>query len=305
MKAIKFRFIALVGVISLILLCSNKNVPYQGDRNDLKLRPNLPFLYAEIYSVEIFTNLNMPGKITLYGAHGEKGKTLRTLRYKNITDAVENRYRLPKNIIMSIIMCETGGVDLLPNALGDGGYGISHIQSGTAKDFGLKVYQDCGAVVCNGKDSRSCRLEGGGLANHSALLKDFILKCDFDKKILINYDERLHPILNLDAVGRILAYYMNSSTLEGLSPLEYAVMKYCGESNYKNGYKLKLDRYMKLFQDKVYLSSVRKEFNDLNPNLLISGKKANFESFLKYHWIQNYNYGLAEYVEESNYFREM
>ncbi len=193
-------------------------------------------------------------------------------------------------------MEESNGVDLLPNGLGDGGFGLCHMQSVNAKDFGLKVYENCNAMVCNGKDRRSCRVNAQK-ANHAKGLKDLIVNNSYNRKKVITYDDRLHPIKNIDAVGRMLMFFMNQKPIGKLDPLQSAICRYAGSYNYK-AYWRDIQINMKLLNDLDFRDQVEAKFNKYNPTLLINGKSGNFDTYIKVSQQQNHNYGLEEYVKQ-------
>lgn len=238
-------------------------------------------------------NLVLPGETTKYGAVGYIGKFSRGLRFKDITDAVEDRYNLPRGIIFGMMIEESSGMDLLPNALGDGGFGLCHMQASTASEFGMKIYKNCHSLICNGKDRRSCKTNGR-LLNHAKDLSDFIQENKNDRVALLGADDRLHIIKNLDAVGRMLASHMDGPQINGIGPLRTAIYRYAGETNYKQ-YWRDVRHNMSLLEDPKFIASVEKKFNELNQNLLIDGKKGNWQSYLKVFNKMNDNYGLTEY----------
>ena len=301
----KKKLVVIISVPFLLLVClyfvlnqkkdnlkiekvAEKHIRSYGYRTDV---PTLSF--RQIYNDPILVHLNMfetPGR---FGVEHDDAKVLRALRFKNVTDAVEDRYNLPRNVILAMVIKESNGIDLLPNGLGDGGFGLCHMQPLLAVEFGLRTFKNCNSMVCNGKDKRSCTRFGIKL-NHAKDLKDLIESKSFNRKLLISYDDRLHPILNLDAVGRMLSCYMDGKPIKGLGPLRTAVCRYAGSHNYEK-YWSKVLYYVDLLEDKDFMSKLESKFNNLNQKLLIDGKPANFDSYLSVFQKQNYNYGLEEY----------
>ncbi len=257
------------------------------------------FSYKEIYKDIEFKNLTVPGTITKWGVEGTANKFIRALRFKDITDAVEDRYNLPRGIIFAMMLEESNGIDLLPNGRGDGGFGLSHIQPAVAVDFSLKVYCNCPSMVCNGKDSRSC-VVNGKKQNHAKKLADLLEKYKKDRKELIQYDDRLHPIKNLDAVGRMLACYMDGPRIKGLGPFRTAIRRYAGKYNYE-AYWRDVKKTMNLLEDKKFMESVTVAFEKENKSLLINGKKGTFNLYIKESQKMNDNYGLQEYKKLPKY----
>lgn len=131
-------------------------------------------------------------------------------------------------------------------------------------------------------------------------LKLMIESKNFDRKSLVQYDDRLQPVINIDAVGRMLAYYMRSS-IKGCTPLESAIARYAGAYNYKQ-YWRDVQKNMDLLSDTLFLSKLEQKFNEKNVDLLVNGKPGNFDSYIKASQEQNYNYGLGAY-EKLPYFK--
>lgn len=259
-----------------------------------KIKPNLS--YKDSVPEMKIENLIMIGEVGKFGVGGHEGKILRVARFENVTDAIEHRYNLPRHILAAMMMEESGGVDLLPNGLGDGGFGLCHMQSDVAKDFGLRVYANCNGRVCNGKDKRSCRKNGKRL-NHALELKQLIAENQTNRREVIKYDERLHPVINLDAVGRMLASYMDGPKIKyhkNFGPLRTAIARYAGIYNYEAYWK-DVRENMKMLASAEMRRKVEKDFNKLNPNLRINGSPADFKMYIELSQEQNYNYGLVHY----------
>lgn len=226
-------------------------------------------------------NLNMIGTVGRYGVDGDRGKILRVLRYKNIADAVEARYSwIPKGTILAMMAQEAGGADLLPNGNDDGGIGSIHMQGATASDFGLRTYKNCDDMVCK---------------KHGRELRKIIDENDADKKELVDYDDRFNPILNLDAVGRMLTYYRCGPQIKHLTPYQTAICRYSGKYNFRK-YSRGLRKYQRLLESRAYLQKIEFTFNRMNPDLTIDGKSADFKKYIRVCREQNENYGLKEYI---------
>lgn len=249
-----------------------------------KLKPH-NLSYQEIIDEPTFQNLRMIGKVEKFGVTGKNkaerlsGKVLRSLRFQNITSKVEEKYGLPKNIVLAMIMHETGGADMLPNGLNDGGLGLCHMQPSVAGDFGLKIYK-------NSKKLKDKRL--------GIQLRSLIKEHKYDRKKLIRFDDRFHPILNIDAVGRMLSEYKYPK-IKGLSSgFATSVYRYSGKYNFRT-YWRNVNYYMKKLNDPSIIKQVEKEFNAKNLNFKIDGVKSDFNGYIKSHQKQNINYGLNEY----------
>jgi hypothetical protein len=268
-----------------------------------KMKPNIPS-YREVAPPVRIEGLRLPNDISKFGATTLAGKIMRTVRFKNVTDAVEDRYNLPRGVLLAMIMEESTGVDLLPNALGDGGFGLCHMQGSTAREFGLKTFEGCNALVCNGKDKRSCVDTRGNLLNHANDLARFINAHKFDRKKLIEADERLHILLNIDAAGRMLAMGISGPPLKGrlasLNPLERAIARYAGAYNYQAYWK-DIQKNMAYLNDSTVMREIAEQFDSHNPQLKIDNQKANFVMYIKKVQEQHDNFGLQEYKRLEKY----
>lgn len=262
----------------------NKHLKIKSKYNSEKrqqLKTDRPDLYYDsIYPEPVYKNLKMLGFVKKTGVHGQRnyGMILRCLRFRNITAKVEKKYGLPENILLSMIMQESGGADLLPNSNDDGGLGLCHMQPSVAKQFGLKTYRNCDKLVSK---------------KHGKALRKLIEDYKYDKKQLIQFDDRFHPILNIDAAGRMLAFYASGKQFKE-TPAQTAIYRYAGSVNYSKYYKQVL-LYMERLKDKSLIEDVRKDFNNKNKNFKINGEKADFDDYIKAHQEQNINYGLDDY----------
>ena len=229
-------------------------------------------------------SLNLPGKECSFGVIGATkeeqiyGLIIRSLRFSNITKRVEKKYGLPNNLLLAMVMQETGGILLMPNSTDDGGIGICHMQPKTAKMFGLMTYNDCKYLK-----SRA----------HGRELRSLIAQSHSDIAELVKYDDRFHPLLNLDAVGRMMAF--NMEKVEKLSsPLETAILRYAGRKNFKKYYE-RVKEYRSALNSPWTMFWVRHTFNKMNPNLTIGGEPADFSRYIEYHHELNRNFGLDGY----------
>ena len=240
--------------------------------------------YEQTVEPRQIRHLNLVGKENRHGVYAGTeqeqliGKTMRTLRYTNISKKVEKKYGLPKNIILAMVMQETGGLLILPNARNDGGVGLCHMQPYTASKFDLKIYN-------NNTKMQSFV--------HGRRLRSLIIENDSLVHKLVAYDDRFNPVKNLDAAGRMLAYYMRGEQIE-TTKLQTAIRRYAGRYNYHHYYQ-KVMYYQEKLNDKQFIMQVRKRFNRINPNLTIGGEKANFQDYLEYFRRLNLNFGLDKY----------
>gem|GEM_PF-3648224 len=204
------------------------------------------------------------------------GRLERALRFKNISDAVEFRYNLPPGIILAMVMQESHGADMNPNALNDGGIGLAHMQPLLAQEFGLETYKG-NAKLKDRKHGKALREEIKG-KRHDVF------------KLAAEDDDRFNRVLNLDAVGRMLATHMGSAP--PASPaLNFAVLRYAGRHNYSR-YWNQLSKRMSELHNPAYLAEVAAGFNARNKSLKINGMQATgnlppFALYLDAFWKQN------------------
>lgn len=265
-----------------------------------KIKPELS--YAEIHPAIKVENFKVPGGETKWGASTTEGKMTCTMVYKEITDAVEDRYNLPSGILLAMIMEESTGIDLLPNGRGDGGFGLSHMQGSVAAEYGLKTFNGCNALVCN--SHRGCKDSDGKFLNHAKQLAILMEEKKDDRKTLVDADERLHLILNIDAAGRMLAAHMSGPKLKGkfshLGPFRTAIARYAGSVNFEK-YWEDICKNMKSFDDSNVVEDVAAYFNEKNPNLMVNGQHVDYYGYLAEMKKEFENYGLTEYKKLPKY----
>jgi len=266
------------------------------DLDNLKrMRPNLG--YEEKYEEPSFDGLVLPGELNelgyLSGSSGDilDGTIIRSLRYENITSAVEKKYNLPSNLLLAMCAQESYGYNPLLNALGDGGVGLCHMQGMAASEYNLKTYKNCKALICNGKSKHSCISENGNKLNHGEDLALLVKNEHSNIKKLIEYDDRFHPIINLDAAARMIAYHMARSERSGMNPMKTAMKRYSGRDPYWG----KVKELMKYFNNRTYLETVEEKFNLLNNKTKMNSKEVNFKQYIEESQEQNYNYQLEKY----------
>ncbi len=274
----------LITIVFNLNLRSNTSIAEFEDVESYKTEVPLNLEYKEVVPEPVFKNLNMIGYVKPIGVRGDNseqrtlGMILRTLRFQNITTKIERKYGLPDKLLLAMVMQESGGADLLPNSSDDGGLGLCHMQPNMSRMFGLKTYQNC-----NQLRSRT----------HGLALRRLIQKNSFDRKKLIEYDDRFHPIKNLDAAARMLAYFMEGKQFKE-TKLQTAIYCYAGRKNY-DAYFQNITLFMELLNDSEVIDRVKDEFTALNPDMTINGHSGTFEDYIKVHQLQNRNYGLDNY----------
>ncbi len=280
--------ITFVSVAQIKKSTKSKNVPtvvrIEIPKESLKKIPgdNKIYLFHQRVPDADMKNLEMPGDIGKYGGDDICGKIVRVLRYQNITFAVERRYdNLPKNILLAMMMEESTGIDMFGNANEDGGIGLIHMQPELACDFGLHTFNDCCKMRCT-KDQKA--------------LEKIIEENNHNRKRVVKYDDRLNPVLNIDAAARMLSYYMELPVLGDLTPMESAIKRYAWKWNYKK-YLKHISINMAYLSDPKVHFEVDSCFNSMNKKLTINGKSANFKMYIKLSQAQAVNYGLYGYNE--------
>lgn len=130
------------------------------------------------------------------------GRIQRTERWRNIIEAVEDKYDIPRNIIYAVIMQESYGDPLQPNATNDGGLGLVHFQPGTARRYGLHIFGNSRATGADHHNGRQIR--------------DLFTECDYAIPCILKEDDRAQPIKNLDAIARYIKDgYARKKTWQG------------------------------------------------------------------------------------------
>ncbi len=249
----------------------------------LFLKP-IDLSYIEFTPKPTFENLSFLGDEGKYGLENCDARTrtigifMRALRFENITSAVEEKYGLPKYTLLTMLMQECNGINYLPNGRNDGGIGLIHMQPALATQFGLKTFNGCTDLVC---------------FNHGKDLRFLITSNTSSPEKLIEYDDRFHPIINIDAAGRMMKYYSELKCI-GKDAWDSAHKRYAGKYNYKQ-YTINLRYYLRFLTDEAFLAEVENEFNALNPNLLVDGQPADFKKFIDVNHSYNRNFELDKY----------
>lgn len=245
---------------------------------------NLGYLeYTKAPQIENMCFLGDEGKYGLANCDGHTrtvGIFMRALRFENITTAVEEKYGLPKYTLLAMLMQECNGINYLPNGKNDGGIGLIHMQPALASQFGLKTYEGCQDLVC---------------FNHGHELRLLITEYLTSPEMLIHFDDRFHPVLNIDAAGRMLKYYSELKCI-GKDAWDSAHKRYAGKYNYKQ-YTTNLRYFQAHLADSTFLKEVEDRFNALNPDLKINGEPADFKAFIAANNEYNKNFELDKYKD--------
>lgn len=203
------------------------------------------------------------------------GRIQRTERWANIIKEAEKKGKVPENIVYAIIMNESYGDILQPNATGDGGIGLIHFQPGTARSYGLEII---GNSNRRGPDHK-----------HGKDLSKMLDECKYHLGCTIEYDDRIHPVIIIDAIVRyLLDGYQRKKTWEG------AIQTI---NPHHKGYAKKIMRYKNALPRLKPLAQA--DFNRRN-----NGKKDAMGHVITYkHYIETFwqtnekNFELAKYRE--------
>lgn len=212
--------------------------------------------------------------VRLHDQFTERGRMERSMRWKNITDAVERRYGIPNGYLVGMIAQEAIGDPTMPNLGGDGGLGLIHMQPLVAHDYGLEMI------------TRSRKLRDFKQGN---AIKKALRSTGRDLVALADIDDRWHPVKNIDAAGRILAdHYQRAGSWTG------ALRRYSGRPAYE--YANPVIRYAGLSKDGSYLAELARDFNSNNRKLIVWKRPLTYQRYLNIAHAQNEcQFGLVDY----------
>lgn len=186
--------------------------------------------------------------VSLANKNSTVGRIQRTLRWQPIYRAVEKKHGLPEDTLAGMIMQESYGDPVQPNAGDDGGLGVVHVQGTTANHWGLEIH---------GTSTRASDRV------HGKKLKELIKGCHYDPQCLQEYDERAHILKVLDAAARIVRTGMNKH-----GSIEHGIEYYrapgkVGQAltwNYMN----KVSNFRDAIRDPKQLTKAQNDFSDRN-----------------------------------------
>lgn len=111
-----------------------------------------------------------------------------------------------------------------------------------------------------------------------------------DLKKLIKYDDRFHPIKNIDAAARMLSdLYFNQNPRR--RTWARALERYAGRPTYDS----KVLGYATKIRNPRFRRIVEFNFDSTNRNLIIGGRPLTFERYIAIFHHLNRNYGLKLY----------
>ena len=251
--------------------------PSHVHRNYSQIRDALQFGYEPIVSEPNLSTVVSLDRGT------PNGKLQRIIRWKNITDAAEARYGTPSNILLGMIAQESYGDPTLPNELGDAGLGLVHMQPKSSFDYGLERITNSRKL----RDFEQGRKIIEALKAEKADLKD-----------LIKYDDRWHPIINIDAAARMMCdYFEEGIKLKGgkvrSHTWDVALQRYSGRSH--RGYGRHVRRIADRINSATTMRNLERSFNALNAKTIVQGTPLTFDRYIQFFAGQNRNYGLDKY----------
>jgi len=240
----------------------------------------------------------------------------RCLRRKPVTDAVEDRYNIPRWLLMAMMAQEWMWDPTMPNLWWDWWLGLIHIQAVNAHDFGLKTLQTFTNWM---RDTK-----------HGKLITDTLNTCNNDIPELINYDDRRHPIMAVDCAARFLvdckrrAGWWTDDWIHALSKYswrEYSkIIRNRKKENIQLWYWLLVIKYRSIINDITWDSfpdnfskninqdienakksnqSIKKDLNNLEFG--IDWKTVWYEEYLAYFEESMQNFELERYVAIGKY----
>lgn len=241
----------------------------------LKEKP-IDLWYDEIYPSKEIKFLNFPSLTTeqMIKLDAEPyERIIRCLRWKPITDAVEKRYWIPEWLLLAMMAQEWLWDPTLPNILNwrteDGRIVISrsdwwlwliHIQWLNASNYWLDT------LTLYNKKMRDTK-------HWRAIISK--LRSTKDTKDLIEFDDRWHPIMSVDAAARFLVDKVKSTNKTWLEKWKLALKRYSWrEHNWSKWYGWDVFKYWILMKDAWLV------WNDQYMSLWVKTKSNDYKSEL-------------------------
>lgn len=247
--------------------------------------------YHHVISKPNSTHVVYFQKETRFGVSDNRQKVMNAILLWPFADAIAKRYTfVTAEMILSFALTETGGCENVFNQNKDGGHGISHAQSSTAKMYGLNI-----ACKDQLKDSGCCETIG-------YLLK----KYKNNPEVLYKRDNLLSILYNLDLIARMIGYELLGYHAGRLKRSNaHTVFEYVVGSlgpnqmqgRYRKFNRIHIGKYMKnfaLLHNMELKREVEEQFNKRN-NYNIC-----FDEYMqKWHNFYTTNYKLQDYTDLS------
>lgn len=241
--------------------------------------------YKNINPEWTISSSNLPDKESV------KWRVIRSMRWKDITHAVEKRYSIPSWLLLAMMAQEWYWDPTLPNLGGDGGLWLIHIQAANAHKFWLKTLPR----FTNRMRDRK----------HGTLISQKLGEHNKDLKKLIHEDDRWHPILAVDVAWRFLmewykrAKKKNPWTSEpdvwNLALRYYSWRPHGG----MRWYGAKVRVYQAVVNNPDYQSSLRKEFHSYG--VKINNKPTWYDWYMSHFSKMAQNYEIDTYSKLGKY----
>ena len=119
----------------------------------------------------------------------------RTYRWDDILDKKEEKYGIQKGLLKGLAMQESCGDPLKLSESEDGGAGIFMLMPGTAKEYGLKVFENNGSVSAD--------------TSYGKKLRKLVEKYNYDSGKLAKIDERFDVCKASEAAAKHLKRQYN------------------------------------------------------------------------------------------------
>lgn len=149
---------------------------------DLKKNP-INLWYKETHTEKKIA-INLPNE------YSAQWRILRCMRWKSMTDIVEDKYNIPRWLLLAMMAQEGMWDPTMPNLWWDWGLGLIHIQGKNAEEFWLKTLPRYNEWM---KDTK-----------HWAEIVKAKKDNGNDVKKLIKVDDRFHPLMSIDCSARFL-----------------------------------------------------------------------------------------------------
>jgi len=201
------------------------------------------------------------------------GRVQRTLRWQPIYHTIEQKRRIPRDTLGGMIMQESYGNPVQPNASNDGGLGLTHIQGTTGPNYGLKIFGS------SSKDSDKY---------HGRKIRDMLQECNDDPACVQKYDERGHLIKVLDTAARIVVEGKNKHGNWDAGVEYYRAPGKVGR-NTTWRYLRDVKKWRLGLQDKTILERAARDFENRNGY--------SFNTYLQRWYQMSNNWGLQPYAK--------
>lgn len=227
----------------------------------------------------------------------------RCLRWKPITDAVEDRYDIPRGLLMAMMAQEWLWDPTMPNLGGDWWLWLIHIQAINAHIFGLKTLPRSTDKM---RDTK-----------HGKLIKETLSHCHYNMSKLVEKDDRFHPVMAVDCAARFLVDCRRRAG-GGTDSWMHALRKYSGRSYWD--YCIKVirywaavnnvtwDKFPKWFSQNVYDEIHTQQKNNMyvkdkleNLSFEIDGENSWYDWYLAYFEESMQNFELWKYIKMWTY----